>query len=657
MVQRLNPNIEDKTGSTPIIYAIKSKNIPVLAYASSWNERVDNGNLKFLGYKKFDLVSGSRVNGMTPLHYCCAVPSLNMINDIISRNSKVNPIELDYKLRMPSDLIDKSYLSSKKVMLRYEKKAMKKLHSYDENSSLRMQASESMRRNFMGSKELTQKKKAKSWKKMMSSLSKNTDVIPARKDISRRERNQRPKLIQISGGDKGSFIDFPEEKVSINRVMSSKRPSSKVTTKSNKHQSLVPSMIREKNNFFSKGNNQRFSEESRNPRKSEAAVFPGRNDESKFIRFQNLVIKTSLDVCDTGEKICKMEMQNENSIKNEISDLHNSSLNFFGRSNSISSSRHLDNLPVYSNKRNLVFYLRKKLFVRLNLKIRKLIAFLRIYKQQAGINFNFIKGSKIHNSSLQLLKIFEKILDVIVCQMNVNENLKSFFEQALNSFMVLFNILSSNGTLMKPIENSLNSSSKKCYRFLCMILNQEIRNPKKINFGKKVKILIKEILVTLKNYLDRNKKFRTNFTKLVSIKNGFNSVSSLRRLRPPAQKKNHEYFSDRKNSRVGSIPDNNSIDREPIPHVNHTLDLKSARAGRVRLSIGGKHIHKRELQRRKTDKLGEFNSRYGSNGGGMNYADVRKRPSKVSSYGTLRHMRGHSYEPEKIKRFQDGNRR
>ena len=66
---------------------------------------------------------------MNCLHYACALPSLAMIIDLLPEKA-VNPIQFDCSLRMPSEYIPLSHLTSKKSVLIYEKeRVFKHLHS------------------------------------------------------------------------------------------------------------------------------------------------------------------------------------------------------------------------------------------------------------------------------------------------------------------------------------------------------------------------------------------------------------------------------------------------------------------------------------------------------------------------------------------------
>ena len=67
---------------------------------------------------------------MNCLHYACALPSLSMIIDLLPEKS-VNTIQLDCSLRIPSEYIPLSHLTSKKSVLVYERERyFKHLHSW-----------------------------------------------------------------------------------------------------------------------------------------------------------------------------------------------------------------------------------------------------------------------------------------------------------------------------------------------------------------------------------------------------------------------------------------------------------------------------------------------------------------------------------------------
>lgn len=113
---------------TPFVHAIKTKNMPAVGFSLAWNLKVNQGELKYLGYSQFDLRYVNKFTGKSPLHYSCEIPSLNMIKDIIGGGKEVNPLQLDYNLKTPYDLVDRSYLSSKKLMMRYERGGIKMIY-------------------------------------------------------------------------------------------------------------------------------------------------------------------------------------------------------------------------------------------------------------------------------------------------------------------------------------------------------------------------------------------------------------------------------------------------------------------------------------------------------------------------------------------------
>lgn len=72
---------------------------------------------------RFDFLTTNKYTGMGCLHYACQFPSLTMLIDILG-NTNTSPIEIDSFLRLPSQLIPLSHLTSKKSILTYEKEKM-----------------------------------------------------------------------------------------------------------------------------------------------------------------------------------------------------------------------------------------------------------------------------------------------------------------------------------------------------------------------------------------------------------------------------------------------------------------------------------------------------------------------------------------------------
>lgn len=103
-----------------------------LKNAINWNKSFENSgkNSPSLRSNKhpFDFSVVNKYTGMCCLHYACQFPSLTMIIDLLSSTS-VNPICIDSFLRLPSELIPLSHLTSKKCLLVAEKeKVFRKLY-------------------------------------------------------------------------------------------------------------------------------------------------------------------------------------------------------------------------------------------------------------------------------------------------------------------------------------------------------------------------------------------------------------------------------------------------------------------------------------------------------------------------------------------------
>ena len=68
----------------------------------------------------FDLNIMTLRDHYTSLHYACLAPSLNMINDLL-RDRRTNAFALDGKLRTPKFYVPQQYLTSKKLISKFEK--------------------------------------------------------------------------------------------------------------------------------------------------------------------------------------------------------------------------------------------------------------------------------------------------------------------------------------------------------------------------------------------------------------------------------------------------------------------------------------------------------------------------------------------------------
>ena len=121
MMNGCNPNLKDYEGMTSIIIAAKKSDKVAIRYASEWNERCRKLIRK--NELMFDFNIMHCANDFTCAHYACNAPSLNMINDICG-DRMTNPFSLDKNLRTPSYYVPAQYLTSKKMILKYERKRL-----------------------------------------------------------------------------------------------------------------------------------------------------------------------------------------------------------------------------------------------------------------------------------------------------------------------------------------------------------------------------------------------------------------------------------------------------------------------------------------------------------------------------------------------------
>lgn len=100
--------------------ALRINQVSSFAFIDDWNNAIENRNSCL---RKFDLFLKRTSLEYTPLHYSCALPSLYMIRLLIEKYS-ANALALDAWCRTPLERIDHGYLSSKKIMMKYERAYM-----------------------------------------------------------------------------------------------------------------------------------------------------------------------------------------------------------------------------------------------------------------------------------------------------------------------------------------------------------------------------------------------------------------------------------------------------------------------------------------------------------------------------------------------------
>ena len=123
MIFRANPNQRDSRGITPLIDGIIKNQMDAISYAITWNYKMRRS--KRYDKKFFDLnVEFSKLK-LRPLHLASMIPSLSMLYDICE-DPTTQILALDANLKLPSHHIKQGYLTSKKMMSRYENKLLKK---------------------------------------------------------------------------------------------------------------------------------------------------------------------------------------------------------------------------------------------------------------------------------------------------------------------------------------------------------------------------------------------------------------------------------------------------------------------------------------------------------------------------------------------------
>lgn len=92
-----------------------------ILFCLDWNVLVkDDSNAK-----TFKINSEEDIDGNNAIHLAAEIPSLLIINEL-SFQPGVNNLHINNLNQLPSDIVPDKYLSSKKVLVRVEKKALKK---------------------------------------------------------------------------------------------------------------------------------------------------------------------------------------------------------------------------------------------------------------------------------------------------------------------------------------------------------------------------------------------------------------------------------------------------------------------------------------------------------------------------------------------------
>lgn len=85
----------------------------------------------------FDFNTIDPENHYTNVHYACVGPSLNMINDMCGENQG-NPLALNKDLKIPSEIVPKQYLTSYKMIKKYERESLKEYYKDPKNFKMDM---------------------------------------------------------------------------------------------------------------------------------------------------------------------------------------------------------------------------------------------------------------------------------------------------------------------------------------------------------------------------------------------------------------------------------------------------------------------------------------------------------------------------------------
>lgn len=118
-VTRANPNLKNSAGSTPLHVAVEYFQKDAIQFASNFNCKVRKSQSESSsGIHLFDFNVNSRLHG-TVYHQACKIPSLSLILTLTS-SPDLDPLALDNTLKLGSQLIEQSYMGSKKLSLKSE---------------------------------------------------------------------------------------------------------------------------------------------------------------------------------------------------------------------------------------------------------------------------------------------------------------------------------------------------------------------------------------------------------------------------------------------------------------------------------------------------------------------------------------------------------
>lgn len=115
---RANPNIVNKLGATVLYECVRHLEKSAVAFMLRWNREQERSCLSLFETN----VPNSQEAMRTPLHLACSFPSLSLIAELIV-DKRTRALVMDARLKLPSELVPENYLSSWKIVHKFEMSA------------------------------------------------------------------------------------------------------------------------------------------------------------------------------------------------------------------------------------------------------------------------------------------------------------------------------------------------------------------------------------------------------------------------------------------------------------------------------------------------------------------------------------------------------
>jgi len=121
VLQRLDPNLRNDQGRTPLLEGILAYDKSAVSFASYFNHKVKNQKINLPIFEVNCKDTG--IYGRTPLQWACFLPSLALIVELSSFKN-IDYLALDNNLELAIEIVPKNYLTSRKSIQNPTKKAI-----------------------------------------------------------------------------------------------------------------------------------------------------------------------------------------------------------------------------------------------------------------------------------------------------------------------------------------------------------------------------------------------------------------------------------------------------------------------------------------------------------------------------------------------------